>query len=84
MALSRFQTFFAPGRGRAYEAAIYGAAALAERLKDLSPEERRCWLHENLYSQAQTPSFMEAVKQLTGRKLSPDGLEAQIEAGLSL
>lgn len=77
MALARFQPYFTPGRGKAYEAAIYGAAALAEKLKPMSPEARRRWLHENLYSLEDTPGFMEALETLTGGKLSARALEDQ-------
>lgn len=80
MALARFQPYFAPGRGKAYEAAIYAAAALGQNLKPLSPEARRRWLHENLYDLEDTPRFMEAVEKLTGDKLSARGLEGQAVA----
>lgn len=77
MALARFQPFFSLGRGKAYEAAIYAAAALGEKLKPLTPEARRLWLHDNLYGLENTPRFMEAVEMLTGNKLSARGLENQ-------
>jgi hypothetical protein len=77
MALARFQPFFSPGRGKAYEAAIYAAAALAEKLNPLTLEARRRWLHENLYTLSDTPRFMEAVETLTGETLSARGLEGQ-------
>lgn len=80
MALERFQPYFTPGRGKAYEAAIYAAAALAGKLKPLTPEARRHWLHQNLYALPDTPGFMEAVEKLTGDKLSARGLEGQAVA----
>lgn len=75
MALDRFQPFFSLGRGKAYEASIFAAAALAQKLKNMDSQERRAWLHENLYSLEQTPQFMVAVEMLTGAPLSARGLE---------
>lgn len=75
MALERFQPFFSLGRGKAYEAAIYAAATLSEKLKPLTAWQRREWLRENLYTLEGTPRFMEAVKHLTGAPLSARGLE---------
>lgn len=78
MALERFQPFFSLGRGKAYEAAIFAAAALAEKLKDMPPTLRRAWLREKLYTLPRTPDFMDAVKILTGENLSARGLEFSI------